>query len=388
MPERLVKFSEVCDVLSGFAFKSQLFGDKGLPIVRIRDVVRGYSETCYGGEYDEKYLLENGDVLLGMDGDFNLARWEGGNALLNQRVCKIIPNTDLIDVNFIYYFLPLKLMDIWESTPFVTVKHLSVKQINNIEIPLPPLPVQKKIAAILEKADTLRNQCEQMEQELNQLAQSVFLDMFGDYRKMKKVKTSPLGDLADVRSGVTKGQKLQGQETITAPYMRVANVQDGYIDLNEIKEIEVKKIGYEKYLLQKGDVLLTEGGDFDKLGRGAVWHGDVQKCIHQNHVFRVRLHDNYLPKYFATLLQTSFAKQYFLKCAKKTTNLASINITQLKAFPMPNETLEKQLKFVEFIESRDERLKRLLTAKSEYETLFNSLMQRAFKGELTLKQAA
>ena len=383
-----IKLSEVCSILSGFAFQSGAFGEIGLPLIRIRDVVRGYTETKYHGEYEEKYIIENDDILIGMDGDFNLAKWKGGKALLNQRVCKLIPDITKIDSDYLYYFLPKKLLAIWKATPYVTVKHLSVKQINEILIHLPPLPVQKQIAKILEQADTLRQQCQQMEQELNALAQSVFLDMFGDYRNQDGQTFCKLGEIADVCSGVIKGQNLAGKTTIVAPYMRVANVQDGYLDLSVIKEIEVKISDFEKYKLKSGDVLLTEGGDFDKLGRGAVWADEIPNCIHQNHIFRVRFEQNINPKYFEFYLQSGVAREYFLRCAKKTTNLASINITQLKSLPVPIESKEKQDNFEHFISRIDKQINITRSDLAEKNILFNAIIQKAFNGQLNIQAVA
>ena len=291
-----------------------------------------------------------------------------------------------VHIKFLYYFFKQRgFRDVitGSAQPQITRQGLQ-----KVKLPLPPLPIQKQIAAVLEKADNLRQQSQQMEQELNSLAQSVFLDMFGDYRKDAMSLKSSLGEVADVRSGVTKGQKLEGHKLTTVPYMRVANVQDGYLDLSEIKDITVKAKDFEKYQLKAGDVLMTEGGDFDKLGRGAIWSGQIANCIHQNHVFRVRLCDRYISEFFAYYLQTPFVKQYFLKCAKKTTNLASINITQLKGLPIPDESIGKQQSFLRIIDE----LKALKEANFEQQEQanahFNSLMQRAFKGELDLKDVA
>lgn len=253
---------------------------------------------------------------------------------------------------------------------------------------LPPLPVQKQIAKILEQADTLRQQCQLMEQELNALAQSVFLDMFGDYRNQGGRTFRKLGEIADVCSGVTKGQNLAGKTTIVAPYMRVANVQDGYLDLSVIKEIEVKISDFEKYKLKSGDVLLTEGGDFDKLGRGAVWSDEIPNCIHQNHIFRVRFEQNINPKYFEFYLQSGVAREYFLRCAKKTTNLASINITQLKSLPVPIESKEKQDNFEHFISKIDKQINIIRSDLAEKNILFNAIIQKAFNGQLNIKAVA
>lgn len=124
---------DLVKITSGFAFKSNLFNteNNGLPLIRIRDVVRGYSDTFYDAEYKDEYVIQNGDALIGMDGEFNLAKWRGGKALLNQRVCKIESTSEELSQGYLIRFLPKALKDIEDKTPFVTVKHLSIKDINN-----------------------------------------------------------------------------------------------------------------------------------------------------------------------------------------------------------------------------------------------------------------
>jgi type I restriction enzyme S subunit len=341
----------------------------------------------------KKYAIDFYDydcecILVAGNGDLNVKYFKGKfNAYQRTYIITKKAQADL-DIKYLYYFIDSYIERLREGAIGGVIKYIKLGHLTDMNVPLPPLPVQKQIAAVLEKAGTLRNQCEQMEQELNSLAQSVFLDMFGDYKTSDQSDFMTLGDCANVCSGVTKGQKFGDKPTVTVPYMRVANVQDGYLDLNEIKEIEAKITDYEKYLLKVGDVLMTEGGDFDKLGRGAVWEGQIDGCIHQNHVFRVRLDERYLPKFFEYLLQSQYAKQYFLKCAKKTTNLASINITQLKSLPMPQVDLKLQQEFVSFISKLDKHKQYLEQTKQQLDENFNSLMQRAFKGELELKDVA
>jgi type I restriction enzyme, S subunit len=125
--------------------------------------------------------------------------------------------------------------------------------------------------------------------------------------------------VADIGSGLTKGRKLNGQETIATPYLRVANVQDGYLDLAEIKTIEATAADLEKCALRAGDLLMTEGGDADKLGRCAIWRDEVDGCLHQNHIFRVRVGPHLLPDYTAAFIQSDAGKSYFLRVAKRTT---------------------------------------------------------------------
>src|SRR5262249_55246710 len=147
-------------------------------------------------------------------------------------------------------------------------------------------------------------------------------------------KIKELGELATVQTGLAKG-KNHIKDPISLPYLRVANVQDGYIDLSDVKTIEVSKADVERYRLRPNDVLMTEGGDFDKLGRGHVWRAQIDPCLHQNHIFAVRPKPEVLkPEFLAALSASPYGKRYFLSCAKQSTNLASINSTQLKQFPV------------------------------------------------------
>jgi type I restriction enzyme, S subunit len=160
------------------------------------------------------------------------------------------------------------------------------------------------------------------------------------------------GAIADTVSGVTKGRNLSKHETITLPYLRVANVQRGYLDLEVIKEIVVKVGELEKYHLEEGDLLLTEGGDADKLGRSAIWRGEIPNCIHQNHVYRARPIVHELKSEWLMLCTNSpYGRDYFLGASKQTTNLASINMTQLRNFPVILPPLSEQKRIVARVEA-------------------------------------
>lgn len=155
-------------------------------------------------------------------------------------------------------------------------------------------------------------------------------------------KRVPLHKIAEVRTGLAKGKQGM-KEPVELPYLRVANVQDGHIDLTEVKTIALGKADIGRYALLAGDVLMTEGGDFDKLGRGAVWSGEITPCLHQNHVFAVRPAAKFVDsRFLAALSASEYGRNYFLGCAKRSTNLASINSSQLRAFPVLLPRLEEQ----------------------------------------------
>ncbi|PZV09800.1 MAG: restriction endonuclease, partial [Leptolyngbya sp.] len=153
--------------------------------------------------------------------------------------------------------------------------------------------------------------------------------------------------IIDISSGVTKGRKLEGRKLVLLPYLRVANVQRSYLDLNVIKEIEIPTEELERYSLQTEDLLITEGGDWDKVGRTAIWNSELPICIHQNHVFKGR---KYLERqnvyWLEKYLNSMPAREYFAGASKQTTNLASINKTQLRGCPVPLPPLSEQHRIV------------------------------------------
>lgn len=235
------------------------------------------------------------------------------------------------------------------AQPFITLSGA-----RRIPIKIPPLPEQRRLIDVISRADSIVRTRREAEQKSKEIIPALFMDMFAggsgeDQHVGRRREPDPieqLGNVAEVVSGVAKGRKLVGKITREVPYLRVANVQAGGLDLSEMKYIPATVGEIDELAVRAGDVLLTEGGDFDKVGRGALLENDIGECIHQNHVFRVRVQSSKLvPEYFAAFLQTFAARKYFLKAAKKTSNLASINMTQLKNLPLPLPRLALQAEF-------------------------------------------
>jgi type I restriction enzyme, S subunit len=184
------------------------------------------------------------------------------------------------------------------------------------------------------------------------------------------------GEVAEIVSGVTKGRKLHGRKTESYPYLRVANVQRWFLDLRVIKEIEIFEGEIEKYRLQQDDLLITEGGDWDKVGRTAIWGNQIENCVHQNHVFRARLSEHDLLPFWAMMfLNSAIGRRYFEAASKQTTNLASINMRQLRACPLPIPPLAEQKRIVakvnQLMSLCDELEAKLRQSEADSEKLMN-----------------
>jgi type I restriction enzyme S subunit len=249
-----------------------------------------------------------------------------------------------------------------------------------MSILLPPLEKQRRIAAVFNDADRLRAKRRQAIALLDDLAQSVFLDMFTDYSIFEA--SCRLADVTDIVSGITKGRRApNGVSLKSLPYLAVANVQDKQLDLSIVKTIEASESEIEHYRLRRNDLLLTEGGDPDKLGRGTLWNGELPEAIHQNHIFRVRLKDSIRinPVYLNWYVSSDYGKRYFLRAAKQTTGIASINATQLKNFPLQIPPVRLQEAFAARIADIREAKAVQTTSLLALDEIFNALQARAFR---------
>ncbi|ELP98967.1 restriction endonuclease subunit S [Pseudomonas syringae] len=189
-------------------------------------------------------------------------------------------------------------------------------------------------------------------------------------------KWQSLDSVLIVTGGVTLGRKLAGRKLVSKPYLRVANVQRGYLLLDQIKEVEIPDDEFEKYLLLKGDLLITEGGDWDKVGRTAIWRDELPECLHQNHVFRARaVSTEWEPRWAEIYLNSGTARAYFAGSSKQTTNLASINMTQLRACAFPLPPLTEQYRIIAKVDELMALCDRLEAQQADSEISHTQLVQ-------------
>ncbi|MFA0448540.1 restriction endonuclease subunit S [Vibrio breoganii] len=192
--------------------------------------------------------------------------------------------------------------------------------------------------------------------------------------------------LAAIQGGITVDAKRKHENTTSLPYLRVANVQRGYLDLSEIKDIRVPNEKLDSLLLENGDILFNEGGDRDKLGRGWVWRSEIDKCTYQNHVFRARLFSSDIVSEFVSIFGNTIGKEYFIKQGKQTTNLASINKTKLSAFPVPVCSAAEMIEIMEIVDSKVSKTDRMIqevdSQLKRAKSLKSSVLAKAFSGQL------
>ncbi len=375
------RLGDIATYVNGYPFKPEDRGLTGLPIIRIQDLTgNSYDLGFYNGTYPERIEINDGDVLISWSASLGVYIWNKGKALLNQHIFKVAFDKCEVNKQFFVYAVQYKLQEMGAKAHGATMKHIVKKDFDNTAIPFPALEEQEKIAQTMNRISRIISDRQRQLQKLDELVKARFVEMFGDmYLNTMEWRELQLEIMADIVSGITKGRKIAGKQLTKVPYMAVSNVKDGYIDWTTVKTIEATDQEINQYRLLPDDVLMTEGGDPDKLGRGAIIRTPLENCIHQNHIFRVRLDESHiLPDYFAEYLKHQRAKRYFLGCAKQTTGIASINMKQLKALPVLLPPLELQNEFSAFIRQIDKSKVAVQKALDEAQLLFDSLMQKYF----------
>lgn len=262
------KLTDVCGIQYGFPFDSHCFTDDSSfpPLIRIRDVVRGFSETFYNGDVPEDYYVKAGEYLIGMDGEFNIAPWRSEKALLNQRVCKIYSSDTSTSIHFIYYSLIKLLKQIEAETPSVTVKHLSAKRLNQIELPIPSLDEQRSIVQELDGINHLIDLQEQQLREYDNLAQSLFYSTFGDpLTNPQGWDMKKLDEVAEIVGGSTPKTSEEKNWIGTNNWISPAEIKDDGKYISSTERCISDDAASHLQLLPIGTVLLSSRAPIGKL---------------------------------------------------------------------------------------------------------------------------
>ena len=273
--------------------------------------------------------------------------------------------------------------------------HLTIymPDLESLRIPLPPLDVQRRIADFLDDQVGRIDSVERMRGGQLQTLTERTTSLVDQHLLSPDDPMVKLGNVASLQTGLALNSNLTAEGGQLRPYLRVANVKATGLDLTEIKEVSVSAEQIARHTLRFGDVLMTEGGDRDKLGRGTLWRGEVPNALHQNHVFAIRPRDDRLdPYYLALLTQSSTAREYFEATGNQSTNLASTNASIVLAFRVPLPDVETQRLRVKELEDALSFQAKLRAALEEGRSLLRarkrSLITAAVIGQLDATAAS
>ena len=351
----MAKLPALCSIQYGYAFDSTCFTEDStyLPLVRIRDVKRGYSETFYSGNYPNDYIIDNGSLLVGMDGEFNIARWKGGKALLNQRVCKITARKN-VDEEYLRFALTKALKKIENRTSFVTVKHLSAKELNRLEIDIPDYRVQISISGTLTKIENIIFTRQQQLQKLDELVKARFVELFGDPKiNPNNYLVCPLSEYISFLTSGSRGWAQYCTDNGSEWFITIKNVKDCHISTDNMQPIDAPDNAEAKRTkVQEGDLLISITADLGRTGVVTKEIAEHGAYINQ-HLTCIRLNKTVLnPLYVAYFMESPAGKEQF-ELKNQSAVKAGLNFNSIKSLRIMIPSINEQNMFVEFLNQTD-----------------------------------
>lgn len=387
---KLVEIGKLCKLQNGKAFKPTEWSDKGLPIVRIQNLNNEEKPFNYCDfDVDKKFHIDSGDLLFSWSGtpgtSFGAFFWHRGPAILNQHIFNVLIDESLVRKDYFRLAMNAKLDEIIaQAHGGVGLQHITKGKLEAVKIPLPPLETQKQIAAVLEKADQLRKDCQQMEQELNSLAQSVFIDMFGDpVTNPKGWETEPLDTIAKVQIGPF-GSQLHKEDYIAdgIPLINPTHIVKGQIvpDMNLTLTPE-KFETLPNYHLQTGDIIMGRRGE---MGRTALIDECSQGWFCGTGSLYIRITSQLVQPAFLNSVMSCSSMKTWLEEQSLGATMPNLNKKILHSIQVPIPTTAVQKNYALALDVLCKQRQEQKEHIKELDGLFNALMQKAFKGELNL----
>ncbi|WP_418450896.1 restriction endonuclease subunit S [Blautia sp.] len=301
------KLIDICDIQYGYAyaFDSAYFTENSCypPLARIRDVKRGYSETYYSGGYSEEYILASGDLLVGMDGEFNIARWKCDGALLNQRVCRLLAKKGTNE-EYLRFAMMKVLKEIERRTAFVTVKHLSAKELNKLQLVVPDLSTQNKVAEILSRLEKIIGLRRQELKRLDDLIKARFVELFGD--PIKNPKGWDVVKLSECLERIDNGKSFtcdsNAREGAFPAILKLSAATYGDYRPYENKALLDEKQFVESVEVHRGDLLFTRKNTPDLVGMAAYVFETPEKLMMPDLIFRLVTNERMTPIFLWQLI--------------------------------------------------------------------------------------
>ena len=348
------KLTDICDIQYGYAFDSKCFTeDSSYPqLVRIRDVKKGYSETYYSGDYPEEYILSEDDLLVGMDGEFNIARWKCSGALLNQRVCRLTAKVGTNE-EYLRFAMSKSLKEIEQRTAFVTVKHLSAKELNKLELDVPELSKQDKIADTLSRLERVIESRQEELEKLDDLIKARFVEMFGDPDINPKGWTEcALSEKLNVVGGYAFKSNMFDEDG-GIPVLRIGNINAGYFKpVNLVYWQEDEDL--ERYAMYPGDLVMSLTGTVgkDDYGNVCILGDDYEMYYLNQRNAKLEIKEGIDKFYIAQLLKFEQIKKKLTGISRgvRQANISNKDILNL-VVPVPPMELQNQ--FADFVNQVD-----------------------------------
>ena len=379
-----VKLGEVCEILNGFAFKSLLYVNEGIRIIRITNVQKGYIEDSdpkyYPIEYRnsiEKYILKENDLLMSLTGNVGRVGLISKTMLpaaLNQRVACLRTIDSLISKEYVFQFLNSDLFEqsAIRSSNGVAQKNLSTDWLKKVEITYPSVEQQKLITSTLNLIERLICCRKEQNKKLNKLVKSRFNEMFEDYPDSVFLDTY----IKELRAG----KSLAGEENNKNKVLKTGAVSYNYFNSSEVKNLPIDYIPLDEHKVEIGDVIISRMNTSELVGAaGYVWAINSDNIYLPDRLWKVILNDRVNPVFLWKLITNEKTKLKIKRISSGTSgSMKNISKSKFLQIRVPLPPLSLQNEFADFVAQVDKSQLAIQKSLEELETLKKSLMQEYF----------
>uniref|UniRef100_A0AAU2W5S4 Restriction endonuclease subunit S n=1 Tax=Streptomyces sp. NBC_00008 TaxID=2903610 RepID=A0AAU2W5S4_9ACTN len=384
------RLGDLGEYINGRGFKKAEWGEEGLPIIRIQNLTgSGAAFNYFSGPLDERHIVDDGDLLVAWAATLGTHIWRGPRAAVNQHIFKVIP---YVDRGFLHYLIEYKLRELVAASHGSGMVHVTRAKFDALRVAVPPLAEQRRIVESLEDqlsrldaaADDVNRSVRRSGHLWSAVLNSVARGAVGHV--LAASRSVAVSDVAAVGGGIQKQQKRRPVKN-SYPFLRVANVGRGSLDLEDIHEIELFGGELGRFSVRDGDLLVVEGnGSPDQIGRAAMWHGEIADAVHQNHLIRVRPGERLNPRYLELIWNAPVVTNQLREVARSTSGLYTLSTSKIKSVRIPVPELCDQARLVEAAETWETHVvnakKSLRTAVQKGLSLRRAVLNRALTGAL------
>lgn len=379
------KLGDIATFINGKAFKPSDWSNEGLPIIRIQNLTNSINDIhYYNGNIEDKYRITTGDILISWSATIDVFEWLNGDAILNQHIFKVVFDKEPIDKNFFKYLIKQKISEMLKNVHGSTMKHITKGDFDNIKVILPSLEEQKRIAKILDKADEIRTKKRLANDKLDEFLKSTFIDLFGDPAKNNKgFDKIALQDIGNFKNGINYNA---GDCGYTIKCIGVGDFKNGITlnSINNLNTVNISQMPNEEYFLRKNDIIFVRSnGSKELVGRTLLVNTNLQEnIVYSGFCIRLRVEQENINNTFLLQLLNSKSIKDNMKNDGHGCNIKSLNQTILGNITVIVPPIELQNKFAKIVEKVEAQKQKNELVIEQMDNLFNSLSQRAFKGDM------
>jgi type I restriction enzyme S subunit len=379
-------FGSVCHLVNGKAFKPSDWSGAGVPIIRIQNLNGPDKPFNYwAGALDKQVLVKTGDLLLAWSGtpgtSFGAHIWSGPNGILNQHIFRCDLYQKAITKEWARIAVNHRLHRLIEQAHGgVGLQHVTRGMVEELEIPLPPLAEQRRIAAVLDRAEALRAKRRAALAQLDSLTQSLFLDIFGD--PATNPKGWPIRVIRDLLESASYGTSEKSGAAGEFPVLRMNNIsRTGELDFTDLKFMDLDASQHDRYLVRTGDVLFNRTNSVDLVGKTGVYR-ETKPVAYAGYLIRLRVTTENHPEFLSAFLNSAYSKAMLRGMCKSIIGMANINATEIQNMKIPLPPITLQREFARRVTAVEALKTAQRASLAELDALFATLQYRAFRGEL------